>query len=152
MQVWSRHGGYPGDGAYLEFHKIRWPGGLKFWRVTGPDVDLGHKAPYEPAMAAQHARGACGHFARLLAMHLAAEQPKRGPAVLVAPFDTELFGHWWFEGPDFLEETYRALPRAARGASEHRVGAPAGPPADRRPAPARGLLGRQRRLQHVAQQ
>jgi 1,4-alpha-glucan branching enzyme len=108
--VWSRQGGYPGDGAYLDFHKIRWPGGLKYWRVTGPDVDLGHKAPYDPAMAAQHADAHAAHFARLMDA-LAAEQPKRGPAVLAAPFDTELFGHWWFEGPHFLEETYRALPQ-----------------------------------------
>src|SRR6266542_7014681 len=41
MQVWSRHHGYPGDGQYLEFHKIRWPGGLKLWQVTGENVDLG---------------------------------------------------------------------------------------------------------------
>ena len=34
LRVWSRHQGYPGDGGYLEFHKIRWPGGLKLWRVT----------------------------------------------------------------------------------------------------------------------
>src|SRR6266576_4457818 len=33
MQIWSRHQGYPGDEWYLEFHKIRWPGGLKLWRV-----------------------------------------------------------------------------------------------------------------------
>jgi 1,4-alpha-glucan branching enzyme len=31
-QVWSRHGGYPGAAPYLEFHKIRWPGGLRLWR------------------------------------------------------------------------------------------------------------------------
>jgi len=43
MRVWSRHHGYPGDEAYLEFHKIRWPGGLKLWRVTDPHMDLGGK-------------------------------------------------------------------------------------------------------------
>jgi 1,4-alpha-glucan branching enzyme len=51
MQVWSRHQGYPGDEWYLEFHKIRWPGGLKLWRVTGSNVDLGAKRGYEPAAA-----------------------------------------------------------------------------------------------------
>jgi 1,4-alpha-glucan branching enzyme len=40
-QVWSRHGGYPGDAAYLEFHKQRWPGGLRLWRVSEPGTDLG---------------------------------------------------------------------------------------------------------------
>ena len=33
----------------------------------------------------------------------------RRDGVIVAPFDTELFGHWWFEGPDFLGDVYRAL-------------------------------------------
>ncbi|MBP2647818.1 MAG: putative alpha-amylase [Gemmatimonadetes bacterium] len=108
-QVWSRHGGYPGDGAYLDFHKIRWPGGLKYWRVTGASVDLGDKAPYDPEKAATHADAHAAHFARLIDA-LAAEEPRKGPAVLAAPFDTELFGHWWFEGPHFLEETYRRLP------------------------------------------
>jgi 1,4-alpha-glucan branching enzyme len=105
MQVWSRHRGYPGDEWYLEFHKIRWPGGLKLWRVTGPDVDLGAKRPYEPARALGRAREHARHFAHLLA-GIASE---RGAGVVVAPFDTELFGHWWFEGVDFLAEVYREL-------------------------------------------
>ena len=50
-QVWSKYHGYPGNGAYLEFHKIRWPGGLKLWRVTGRNVDLGGKEPYDPDAA-----------------------------------------------------------------------------------------------------
>ncbi len=105
MQVWSRHRGYPGDEWYLEFHKIRWPGGLKLWRVTGPDVDLGAKRPYEPARALGRARDHARHFAHLVA-GIAAE---RGAEVVVAPFDTELFGHWWFEGVDFLADVYREL-------------------------------------------
>src|SRR3989442_15833696 len=47
-QIWSRHHGYPGDEWYLEFHKIRWPGGLKLWLVSGGNVDLGAKRPHEP--------------------------------------------------------------------------------------------------------
>ncbi len=105
MQVWSRHRGYPGDEWYLEFHKIRWPGGLKLWRVTGPDVDLGAKRPYEPARALERAREHARHFAHLVA-GIAGE---RGAGVVVAPFDTELFGHWWFEGVDFLAAVYREL-------------------------------------------
>ncbi len=110
MQVWSRHHGYPGDEWYLEFHKIRWPGGLKLWRVTGADVDLGTKRPYEPAAAVERARGHADHFTQLLA-GIAAEQGGRGAraGVVVAPFDTELFGHWWFEGVDFLGGVYDAL-------------------------------------------
>ena len=105
MQVWSRHHGYPGDEWYLEFHKIRWPEGLKLWRVTGPNVDLGAKRPYEPAAALGRAREHGRHFVQLLA-GIAGE---RGAGVVVAPFDTELFGHWWFEGPDFLGAVYREL-------------------------------------------
>jgi 1,4-alpha-glucan branching enzyme len=106
MQVWSRHHGYPGDAAYLEFHKIRWPGGLKLWRVTGPDTDLGLKQAYDVAAAAERVRWHAGHFAWLLG-EVADGQPT--DSVVVAPFDTELFGHWWFEGVDFLGALYRAL-------------------------------------------
>jgi 1,4-alpha-glucan branching enzyme len=108
MQVWSRFEGYPGDGAYLEFHKMRWPGGLKLWRVTGPSVDLGAKEAYDPRVALDHARGHADHFAGLLGGIAAAESQRRD-GVIVAPFDTELFGHWWYEGPEFLGAVYRAL-------------------------------------------
>ncbi len=108
MQVWSRFEGYPGDAWYLEFHKMRWPGGLKLWRVSGPGVDLGDKQPYNPEAAADRARGHAEHFAHLLA-GISAGQSQNREGVVVAPFDTELFGHWWFEGPDFLGDTYRAL-------------------------------------------
>jgi 1,4-alpha-glucan branching enzyme len=109
MQVWSRHQGYPGDGQYLEFHKIRWPGGLKLWQVTGENVDLGAKRPYDPTAARHRAHDHGAHFAWLLDQLSASESP--GPeGVIAAPFDTELFGHWWFEGPDFIGEVYRELP------------------------------------------
>jgi 1,4-alpha-glucan branching enzyme len=108
MQVWSRQEGYPGEGRYLEFHKIRWPGGLKLWRVTGGHVDLGGKEPYDPARAREAVDGHARHFQELVGRIAAARSP--GPdGVIVAPFDTELFGHWWFEGPDFLGAVYREL-------------------------------------------
>ena len=107
-QVWSRHMGYPGDGRYLEFHKIRWPGGLKLWRVTGNDIDLGLKEPYDPATASAIASAHGAHFASLLAT-IAATLPAQRRGVVVAPFDTELFGHWWHEGPEFIGHMYRAL-------------------------------------------
>jgi 1,4-alpha-glucan branching enzyme len=110
MQVWSRFEGYPGDEWYLEFHKMRWPGGLKLWRVTGPGVDLGDKQPYQPEAASDRARGHAEHFAHLLA-GIAASQSQNREGVVVAPFDTELFGHWWFEGPQFLGDMYRSLAR-----------------------------------------
>jgi len=111
MQVWSRHQGYPGEAAYLEFHKIRWPGGLKLWRVTGPNVDLGGKQPYDPAAALDRAEAHAGHFAWLLG-EIARGQAPNGE-VVVAPFDTELFGHWWFEGVPFLGALYRRLASGA---------------------------------------
>ena len=109
MQVWSRHGGYPGAGAYLEFHKIRWPGGLKLWRVSPPGTDLGGKEPYVPDDARRQATAHATHFAHLLD-RVSSERSAEGGDVVVAPFDTELFGHWWFEGPDFLGDLYAQLP------------------------------------------
>lgn len=128
-QVWSRHGGFPGDGAYLEFHKIRYPGGLKLWRVTHPSADLGLKQPYEPNTARARAWGHAGHLHWLLKSR--SDSPHDpGESVIVAPFDTELFGHWWFEGVDFIADLYRHLaahggPRA-RTASQHLAAGPPG--------------------------
>jgi 1,4-alpha-glucan branching enzyme len=110
MQVWSRFEGYPGDEWYLEFHKMRWPGGLKLWRVSGSNVDLGNKQPYSPETAAGRAREHAEHFANLLA-GISTGQSQNREGVIVAPFDTELFGHWWFEGPEFLGDMYRSLTR-----------------------------------------
>jgi 1,4-alpha-glucan branching enzyme len=128
-QVWSRHGGYPGDGAYLEFHKIRYPGGLKLWRVTHPDADLGLKLPYEPNTARARAWGHAGHLHWQLRQHAAA-LPDPNESVTVAPFDTELFGHWWFEGVDFIADLYRRLDREGgphpRTASSHLARHPPG--------------------------
>ena len=109
MQVWSRHHGYPGDGSYLDFHKIRWPGGLKFWRVTRSDADLGDKGPYDPDTAKYRSSDHATHFAGFLG-HIQRNQRVGPSGVAMAPFDTELFGHWWFEGVDFLGEVYRRLP------------------------------------------
>jgi 1,4-alpha-glucan branching enzyme len=108
MQVWSRHQGYPGDETYLEFHKIRWPGGLKLWRVSGAGTDLGAKHPYNPDSARHRAAEHAAHFAWLLESMARSQEAEAG-AVVAAPFDTELFGHWWFEGPEFLAEVYRKL-------------------------------------------
>ena len=108
-QVWSRHGGYPGDGAYLEFHKIRHPGGLKLWKVTDAAADLGAKAPYDAAEAHATAARHAEHFASLLETISTSATAK--DHAIIAPFDTELFGHWWFEGMDFLKALYeRAAP------------------------------------------
>jgi 1,4-alpha-glucan branching enzyme len=109
-QVWSRAQGYPGDEWYLEFHKIRWPDGLRLWRVTGPQADLGAKRQYDPQAAQASARKHADHFASVL-RETAAKRARGNArdAVVTAPFDAELFGHWWFEGVDFLANVYRRL-------------------------------------------
>ncbi len=106
-KVWSRHEGYPGDGAYLEFHKIRHPGGLKLWKVTDSTADLGAKLPYVPRDASDTASRHAAHFQSLLDSLTVSAKP--GDETIVAPFDTELFGHWWFEGMDFLRYLYEDL-------------------------------------------
>jgi 1,4-alpha-glucan branching enzyme len=107
-QIWSADGGYPGDGAYLEFHKTHHNGGLKLWRITGRNVDLGQKHPYWPEVAQNKVEEHARHFATLLGS-IAREQNAYGTTVIMAPFDTELFGHWWAEGPEFLNKLYREL-------------------------------------------
>ena len=109
-QVWSRHHGYPGDPYYLEFHKMKDTSGIKFWRITGSDVDLGGKKPYDPEIAESRIKENAVHFAHLANRLMAEFKAKNGdPGVLVAPFDAELFGHWWFEGPEWLYQVLRLL-------------------------------------------
>jgi 1,4-alpha-glucan branching enzyme len=110
-QVWSRHEGYPGDQWYLEFHKIRWPGGLKYWRVSAPGSDLADKEPYDPERARHRTGDHAKHFASLLATIAGQEAGTVGSSVIAVPFDTELFGHWWHEGVEFLGRLYRELGR-----------------------------------------
>ena len=103
LQVWSGEHGYPGDPAYLDFHKKRFPGGHRYWAVTHPRADLAHKTVYVPEAAAARIPAHADHFVALLARVLAdAAAGQQAPAVVCAMFDTELFGHWWFEGPQFL--------------------------------------------------
>ncbi len=108
LQVWSREHGYPGDFQYLEFHKKHFPGGLRFWRITDGSGDLGTKQPYDPAAAAAQTRLQARHFAELLRETLR-EASSAGPAMVCSPYDAELFGHWWFEGPMWLEQVMREL-------------------------------------------
>ena len=116
-QVWSRQGGYPGDGDYLEFHKKHFPGGLRYWKITSSSGDLALKEPYQPAAAREKVRVHARHFASLLEGILAGGDRR----VIAALYDTELFGHWWFEGPEWIYHVMRELaagPVAARTASE----------------------------------
>jgi 1,4-alpha-glucan branching enzyme len=104
VQVWSGDHGYPGDANYLEFHKKRWPGGNRYWRITGSKIDLGLKQPYDPAVALERTREHAKHFVRITTETLERYGNNgAGAPILTAPFDAELFGHWWFEGPEWLK-------------------------------------------------
>ena len=111
LQVWSREHGYPGDYAYLEFHKKHFPGGLRFWRITEASGDLGKKSVYDPVVAAERVRSQARHFIELVGDTLR-HASAQGPAVVCSPYDAELFGHWWFEGPQWLERIAREMARA----------------------------------------
>ncbi len=107
-QVWSRHMGYPGDGWYLEFHKKHFPGGMRYWRITSSEADLAVKEPYDPAKVRERVEDHAAHFASVI---IAALKDKE-EGVVVALYDTELFGHWWFEGPEWLYAMLKKLSRS----------------------------------------
>lgn len=129
-QVWSSVIGYPGDPCYREFYRdLGWdapleyllphlhadgqrrPLGLKYHRVTGRDVPLCDKRPYDPQAAAARARAHARHFVTARfeqSARLRGATGGRAPLV-VSPYDAELFGHWWLEGPQFLEHVFRNL-------------------------------------------
>jgi 1,4-alpha-glucan branching enzyme len=136
--VWSRASGYPGDPAYREFYRdvgfdlpesdlageigpggARLMTGVKLHRVTGKGPD---KAPYDPDQALARAEIHAAHFVEERSLELRSAARERGvessielpPPLAVAPFDAELFGHWWFEGPLFLERALRLLAASAR--------------------------------------
>ena len=127
-QVWSAEVGYPGDYDYREFYKdvgwelpmdyladflpdgMRRNLGIKYHRVTGK-VPLGAKQPYNRPRALDKAALHAGHFLdnRVRQVkELQATMGSRAP-IVVSPYDAELFGHWWYEGPDFLNFLFRKL-------------------------------------------
>ncbi|MFO7916547.1 MAG: 1,4-alpha-glucan branching protein domain-containing protein [Anaerolineae bacterium] len=110
QQVWSGDFGYPGDADYREFHQKDPESGLQYWRVTGAEVDLGEKDLYHPDWAAYRVREHAAHFTGLvegLLQEYRAEEEKYG--IVSANYDSELFGHWWFEGIDWIERVLRRL-------------------------------------------
>jgi len=110
MQVWSADWGYPGDYDYREFHKKDGVSGLQYWRVSGARVDLGNKDFYHPDWAAHKVGEHARHFAWLVMDRLKRYNEETGAYGLVASnYDTELFGHWWFEGIDWIREVLRNL-------------------------------------------
>ena len=106
----SGPGGYPGGAAYRDFHHYDDEAGFKSFAVTRPPGEGGPKHPYDPAAGAAAALQDAGRFAGAVREALAAHRSRTGrDGLLVAAFDLELFGHWWFEGPAFLEAVIREL-------------------------------------------
>jgi 1,4-alpha-glucan branching enzyme len=133
LPVWSARDGYPGDARYREFHRdLGWdlpaaelerqgidcarPLGLKLHRVSGRQSSLEDKQPYDPAAALDAVRRDASHYLQGRAQQLQelSGSMQRRP-LLVAPFDAELFGHWWYEGPQFLAELFRQAPQQGVG-------------------------------------
>lgn len=126
-QIWDARHGYPGDPSYREFHSdigfqrsdipLHERGkftGLKLERITGRD---GPKEVYQPQIAAETARAHAAHFVDRQIAQLKRVSISASESIIFVPFDAELFGHWWFEGPIFLEAlvreaSTRALPLA----------------------------------------
>jgi 1,4-alpha-glucan branching enzyme len=83
--------------------------GFKYWAVTGHTDE---KSPYDPVRAGERAVENAAHFLKMRAA--AARKATRvmdRPPLMVCPYDAELFGHWWFEGPAFIEALFKAACR-----------------------------------------
>jgi 1,4-alpha-glucan branching enzyme len=139
-QVWSAEEGYPGDPDYRDFYRdigfdldeayvrpyihpdgIRIHTGIKYHRITGKKSP--HKEPYRRDWAMEKAALHAGNFLfnrQQQMSHLQGLMGGRKP-IIVAPYDAELFGHWWYEGPEFLEFFIR---KAAFDQEEIRLASP----------------------------
>jgi 1,4-alpha-glucan branching enzyme len=113
LQVWSAAHGYPGDFVYREFHRKDAHSGLQYWRITGAKVDLGAKELYQPSPAMGQVRMHADHFSRIVDEEVSQYYQATGkPGIVVSAYDTELFGHWWFEGVTWLKEVLRRLDKS----------------------------------------
>lgn len=113
-RVWSPRRGYPGGRHYRDFHTFDHATGFRTARVTAPSTPPERKAPYDPAAGLAAARADAEDFVDVVRRRLLGLREQLGgrPGLVVAGYDTELFGHWWHEGPEFLAEVLRALPAA----------------------------------------
>jgi 1,4-alpha-glucan branching enzyme len=136
-QVWSAEEGYPGDPAYRDFYrdigfdlpldrlepfflnKQRRFTGLKYHRITGGGGDKDwYRRDWALGAADHHA----GHFLQARVAQIAElRRHMNVPPVVVSPFDAELFGHWWFEGPEWLNAFLR---KAAHDQTEFQLTTP----------------------------
>lgn len=113
QQVWSGQYGYPGDSSYREFHRKDGVSGMQYWRIGGPGVDLGEKPMYDPDRSADRVQDHANHFVGLvedLTKQYKSDTGRYG--IIASNYDTELFGHWWFEGVDWLKHVLRGLAKS----------------------------------------
>ena len=120
-RVWSAHEGYPGNPAYRDFyrdigfdlpiedlgpiaHETRKFSGVKYHRITGRGDE---KQLYDRRAAENAATQHAIHFLEQCREQIREIGEVGFDPIIVAPFDAELFGHWWFEGPIFLEKCIR---------------------------------------------
>lgn len=125
-QVWSSKEGYPGDFAYRDFYRdvgfdldydyvkpyLHGDGkrgnlGIKYYRITGK---TDRKEPYLPEIALDRAAEHAGNFMfnrEKQIEHLASLMDRK--PIIVAPYDAELFGHWWHEGPYWINFLFRKI-------------------------------------------
>ena len=130
-QVWSRIEGYPGDPVYRDFYRDigfdldydyirpylvgsgeRTMLGIKYHRITGSGQV---KLPYDPALASRRVEEHAANFVfnREKQAEWLAGSLHGLPALVTAPYDAELFGHWWFEGPAWLDQVFRLIAKSA---------------------------------------
>jgi len=110
MKVWSAEAGYPGEPDYLDFHKKQERSMLRYWRVTDVKTDMGDKLLYYPDSIANKVDLQAHDFIHNVENTVNYHKNTTGnDAVVSLPFDTELFGHWWFEGPEFIKALIKGL-------------------------------------------
>ena len=111
IQVWGADWGYPGDYDYREFHKRAGTSGLQYWRVTNSNADLYHKEYYQPDWAAMKCQLHADHFIQLVESTLREYSNANDGAqgIISSNYDAELFGHWWFEGVEWLSKVLRGI-------------------------------------------
>ncbi len=110
MQVWSGEVGYPGQSDYLDFHKKQLGSMLRYWRVTDNKADMMYKKLYHPDWTEEKVDLQANHFIHHIENTLNHYKNKTGiEGAVCTPFDTELFGHWWFEGPEFIRKVLEGL-------------------------------------------
>lgn len=113
-RVWSPRRGYPGGRWYRDFHTYDHTWGFRHSRVTSAQTPPHDKAPYDPQQARAAVERDARDFVTTVRQRLIdiADERNGRPGLTVAAYDTELFGHWWYEGPEWLAAVLRLLPEA----------------------------------------